>query len=105
LLDLHDRCYARKSVVENAVNQRARELLKVVEQIKGECDVLKAREKARDKECEELKAKCEATMTDFDNNLAVKVLREKIVALLVEVKEHKPILNRMLLESEKWVDI
>ncbi|GJX57783.1 hypothetical protein Tco_0287680 [Tanacetum coccineum] len=86
LLDLHDRCYARQAVVDNAVNRRARELLKVVEQMKGECDVLKAREKARDKECEELKAKCEATMADFDNNLAVKVLREKIASLLLESK-------------------
>ncbi|GKE92928.1 hypothetical protein Tco_1574023, partial [Tanacetum coccineum] len=29
LLDLHDRCYARQAVADNAVNQRARELLKV----------------------------------------------------------------------------
>ncbi|GKC13638.1 hypothetical protein Tco_1010420 [Tanacetum coccineum] len=76
LLDLYDRCYARQAVVDNAVNQRAWELIK---------------------------AKCEAAMADFDNNLAVKVLREKIVSLLVEVKEHKDSLNRMILESKKWV--
>nr|GEX65906.1 hypothetical protein [Tanacetum cinerariifolium] len=81
LLDLHDRFYAKQAVMDNAVNRRAQELLKVVEQIKGECDVLKA----RDKECEELKARCKAAMMDFDNNPAVKVLRERIVALLVEV--------------------
>ncbi|GJW80780.1 hypothetical protein Tco_0144755 [Tanacetum coccineum] len=86
LLDLHDRCYARRAVVENVFNRRAQELLKVVEQIKGECDVLKEREKVRDKEREELKAKCEAAMADFDNNPAVKVLRKKIAALLVESK-------------------
>ncbi|GJT13346.1 hypothetical protein Tco_0860388 [Tanacetum coccineum] len=68
LLNLHDRCYARQSVVDNVVNRRARELLRVVDQMKGGCDVLKEREKARDKECEELKAKCEAAMADFDNN-------------------------------------
>ncbi|GKB07721.1 hypothetical protein Tco_0836005 [Tanacetum coccineum] len=34
--------------------------------MKGECDVLKERDKARGKECEELKAKCEAAMADFD---------------------------------------
>ncbi|GJY00244.1 hypothetical protein Tco_0357262 [Tanacetum coccineum] len=85
LLDLHDRCYVRRAVVDNVVNRRARELLKVVEQIKEECDVLKERGKVRDKEREELKAKCEAAMADFDNNPAVKVLRKKIVALLVEV--------------------
>ncbi|GKB44733.1 hypothetical protein Tco_0889675 [Tanacetum coccineum] len=71
ILDLHNRCYARQAVVDNAVNRKAREFLKVVEQMRGECEVLKDREKARDKECEELKAKCEAAMADFDNNLAV----------------------------------
>ncbi|GJW70323.1 hypothetical protein Tco_0127240 [Tanacetum coccineum] len=99
LLDLHDRCYARQAVVDNVVNQRARELLKVVDQMKGECDVLKEREKARDKKCEEFKAKCEAAMEDFDNNPAVNVLRKKIKSLSDEVKEHKAIMSRMLLES------
>ncbi|GJU63684.1 hypothetical protein Tco_1245519 [Tanacetum coccineum] len=68
--------------------------------MKGECEVLKEREKVRDKECEELKAKCEAAMADFDNNPAVKDLHEKIAALFVEVKEHKASLDRMLLESQ-----
>ncbi|GJX39233.1 hypothetical protein Tco_0252536 [Tanacetum coccineum] len=102
LLDLHDCCYARQAVVDNAVNQRDRELLKVFENMKGECEVLKEREKARDKECEELKAKYEAAMADFDNNSGVKVLQEKIAPLLVEVKEHKASLDRILLENKKW---
>ncbi|GKE29855.1 hypothetical protein Tco_1445239, partial [Tanacetum coccineum] len=59
LLDIHDRCYGRQAVVDNAVNQRAQELLRIVDQMKGECGVLREREKAVDKECEELKAKCE----------------------------------------------
>nr|GEW06413.1 hypothetical protein [Tanacetum cinerariifolium] len=48
-----------------------------------------AREKARDKECEELKAKCEAAMVDFDKKSSVKVLHGKIAALLVEAKKAK----------------
>ncbi|GKB98766.1 hypothetical protein Tco_0984903 [Tanacetum coccineum] len=59
----------------------------------GKCEVLKEREKSRDKEC---------VMMDFDNNPAVNVLCEKIVALSGEVKEHKASLERMLLESKKW---
>ncbi|GKD86589.1 hypothetical protein Tco_1357743 [Tanacetum coccineum] len=55
LLDLHDHCYARQAVMDNAVNRRAQELLKVVKQMRGECEVLKEREKAREKECEELR--------------------------------------------------
>ncbi|GJT45874.1 hypothetical protein Tco_0954589 [Tanacetum coccineum] len=74
-----------------------------MEQIKGECDVLKEREKARDKECEDLKAKCEAAMVvDFDNNSAVNFLYQKIKSLSDEIKEHKASLERMLLESKKW---
>nr|GEW36266.1 hypothetical protein [Tanacetum cinerariifolium] len=59
-------------------------------------------EKKRDQECEELKAKCEAAMVDFDKNPAVNVLREKIASFLGEVKEHRANLDRMLLESQKW---
>ncbi|GJZ69100.1 hypothetical protein Tco_0632650 [Tanacetum coccineum] len=102
LLDLHDRCYARQTVVENAVNRKSRELLKMINQIKAECDVLKDREKSRDQECEELKAKCEAAMAYFDKNPAVNVLCEKIASFSGEVKEHRANLDRMLLESQKW---
>ncbi|GJS95098.1 hypothetical protein Tco_0802066 [Tanacetum coccineum] len=102
-LDLHDRYYVMHAVIDNDVNRRARELLKVVDQIKGECEVLKERENARDKECEDLKAKCEAAMADFDNNPAINVLHQKIMSLPGEVKEHKASLNRMLLERKKWV--
>ncbi|GKE41880.1 hypothetical protein Tco_1469164, partial [Tanacetum coccineum] len=79
LLDLHDRCYAKQSVVDNVVNQRACELLRVVDQIKGECDVLKERDKARGKECEDLKAKCKA---GYQENLMT--LESKFAALEVE---------------------
>ncbi|GJT19852.1 hypothetical protein Tco_0878558 [Tanacetum coccineum] len=85
LLDLYDRCYVRQAMVDNVLNRRARELVKVMEQMKGECEVLKERETTMDKECKGLKAKCEATMADFDNNPAVNVLRQKIKSLSDEV--------------------
>ncbi|GJW55354.1 hypothetical protein Tco_0099439 [Tanacetum coccineum] len=56
--------------------------------MKGECDVLKEREKARDQECEELRFKCETTMTEFDKNPAMIMLCKKIASLLGEIKEH-----------------
>nr|GEW65181.1 hypothetical protein [Tanacetum cinerariifolium] len=77
LLDLHDRCYAKQAVVDNAINTRYRELLK---------------------------AKCKEDMEDFDKNPAVNVLREKISSLSGKVKEYKANLDMMLLESQKWVD-
>ncbi|GKB07387.1 hypothetical protein Tco_0835671 [Tanacetum coccineum] len=67
-----------------------------------ECDVLKDKEKERDQECEELKAKCEAAMANFDKNPIVSVLRDKIASLSGEVKEHRANLDRMSLESQKW---
>nr|GEW86690.1 hypothetical protein [Tanacetum cinerariifolium] len=56
-LDLHDQCYASQAVVDNAVNRRSRKLLKFIDQTRVECDAMKEKEKVRDKECEELKAK------------------------------------------------
>ncbi|GJZ76849.1 hypothetical protein Tco_0641521 [Tanacetum coccineum] len=79
LLDLHDRCYARQVVVDNAVNKRARE-----------------------EECERLRVKCKAAMTEFEKNPIVVALREKIYALSTEVKEHKLNLDKMIWESQKW---
>nr|GEX58571.1 hypothetical protein [Tanacetum cinerariifolium] len=80
LLDLHDRCYARQAVVDNAVNKRARGYLQVIEKMSGEADLIKARERSRGEES----------------------LREKISSLIVDVKEHKGNLDMMMLESQKW---
>ncbi|GKE64136.1 hypothetical protein Tco_1518297, partial [Tanacetum coccineum] len=102
LLDLHDRCYARQAVVDNAVNRRSRELLKVIEKLRGKADVMRARELAREEECEGLRAKYEAVMTDFDKNPDVLLLREKMSSLAIEAKEHKGNLDRLMLESQKW---
>ncbi|GKE30324.1 hypothetical protein Tco_1445708 [Tanacetum coccineum] len=61
---------------------------------------MKERERARDEEYEGLKAKCKATMTDFDNNLVVVALRDKISTLSSEAKEHKANLDRMMMEID-----
>ncbi|GKB77360.1 hypothetical protein Tco_0944255 [Tanacetum coccineum] len=45
LLDPYDCCYAQQAVVDNVVNRRSRELLEVIEKLKGECDVIKERER------------------------------------------------------------
>ncbi|GKD52460.1 hypothetical protein Tco_1281436, partial [Tanacetum coccineum] len=102
LLDLYDRYYARQVVVDNVVNRRSRELLQVIEKLRGEFDVMMDMKRAREEECEELRAKCEAVMTEFEKNPIVVALREKISTLSTEVKEHKVSLDRMMLESQKW---
>ncbi|GKB30085.1 UBN2 domain-containing protein [Tanacetum coccineum] len=102
LLDLYDRCYARQAVVNNAINRRSQKLLQVIEKLRGEFDVMKDIERARDEECEELRAKCEAAMTEFEKSPSVVALREKISTLSTKVKEHKVSLDIMMLESQKW---
>ncbi|GJS35758.1 hypothetical protein Tco_0534140 [Tanacetum coccineum] len=87
LLDLYDRCYARQAVVDNEMNRRSRELLEVIEKLRGEADVMRARELAREEEGEGLRAKCEAAMTDFDKNPAILLLREKMSLLAAEATE------------------
>ncbi|GKD58319.1 hypothetical protein Tco_1295828, partial [Tanacetum coccineum] len=47
LLDLYDHCYVRQAVMDNAVNRRSYELLEVIEKLRGEEDVMRARELAR----------------------------------------------------------
>ncbi|GJU12514.1 hypothetical protein Tco_1134910 [Tanacetum coccineum] len=102
LLDLHDRCYARQVVVDNAVNRRACEFLQVIKKMSGEADVIKAKERSREEECEGLRVKCEAAMAEFDQNPAVLALREKISSLTANVKEYKGNLDKMMLKSQKW---
>ncbi|GKA55992.1 hypothetical protein Tco_0755064 [Tanacetum coccineum] len=102
LLELHDRCYARQAFLDNVVNRRSQELLRVIEKIKEECDVMKEKDRARDEECEELRSKCEAAITDFEKNPTMVAMREKMSTLSTEAKEHKANLDRMLLESQKW---
>nr|GFC66846.1 hypothetical protein [Tanacetum cinerariifolium] len=66
---------------------RSRELLQVIEKLRGEYDVMRSRERARDEQYEGLRVKCDAAMTDFEKNPAVVVLQEKISALSTEAKE------------------
>ncbi|GKG16593.1 hypothetical protein Tco_0361550, partial [Tanacetum coccineum] len=101
-LDLHDHCYVRQVVVDNAVNRRSRELLEVIKKLRGEANVMRARELAREEECEGLRAKCEAAMNDFDKNPVFLLLREKMSSLAAKAKEHKRNLDRLMLESQKW---
>ncbi|GJX39005.1 hypothetical protein Tco_0252308 [Tanacetum coccineum] len=84
------------------MNGRSHELLQVIEKLRGECDVMRSRERAREEGCERLRVKCEAAMTKFEKKPTMVALREKIFVLSAKVKEHKLNLDRMMLESQKW---
>ncbi|GJX24072.1 hypothetical protein Tco_0228517, partial [Tanacetum coccineum] len=102
LLDLHDHCYARQAMMDNAVNRRVGEFLQVIETMSGEADVIKAMERSCEEECERLRAKCEASMAEFDQNHAILALREKISSLSAEVKKHKALESKVTsLEADK----
>ncbi|GJX36103.1 hypothetical protein Tco_0247660 [Tanacetum coccineum] len=77
-------------------------LLDVIEKIRGEFDVMRSRERAREEEYEGLQVKYKAAMIEFEKNPAVVALREKISALSAEFIEHKLNLNRMMLDSKYW---
>nr|GEV40228.1 hypothetical protein [Tanacetum cinerariifolium] len=74
----------------------------VIEKMSGEADVIKAKERSHEEECEGIQVKCEAAMAEFDKNPAVLALQEKISSLTVNVKEHKGNLDRIMLESQKY---
>ncbi|GJT89467.1 hypothetical protein Tco_1071184 [Tanacetum coccineum] len=73
-----------------------------IEKLRGEAHVMRARKLAREEECEGLRAKCKAAITDFGKNPAVLLLQEKISSLAAEAKEHKVNLNMLMLKSQKW---
>nr|GEU75716.1 hypothetical protein [Tanacetum cinerariifolium] len=85
---------------DNAVNKRSREFLQVIKKMRGEADVIKARERSREEECDELRVKCKVVMVEFDQNPVVLALREKISSLTVDVKEHKEV-EKARLEAVK----
>nr|GEY35513.1 hypothetical protein [Tanacetum cinerariifolium] len=89
LLDLHDCCYVRQAIVDNAINRRSRELLRIIKKLRVKFNVMKDRERVREEEYEELQAICESAMIEFEKNPTLVALREKISTLSSEVKEHK----------------
>ncbi|GJS51893.1 hypothetical protein Tco_0625255 [Tanacetum coccineum] len=90
------------AVVDNDVNRRSRELLEVIEKLRGECNVIKERERAWEEVSKSVRVMCEAAMSDIERNPTVIALREKISTLSIKVKEHKANIERMMLESQKW---
>ncbi|GJW19802.1 hypothetical protein Tco_0027238 [Tanacetum coccineum] len=70
-------------VVDNAVNRRSRELLKVIEKLRGEADVMRARELAREEECEGLRAKLMLESQKWSSYQEVKHDKREVVSKIV----------------------
>nr|GEW13810.1 hypothetical protein [Tanacetum cinerariifolium] len=69
---------------DEGLSDRSCELLKVIEKLRGECNVIKERERAQEEESESLHVKCEVSMSDFEKNPTTIALREKISTLSTE---------------------
>ncbi|GJS31657.1 hypothetical protein Tco_0492277, partial [Tanacetum coccineum] len=65
--------------------ERTHKLLKLVDQVKGECEVIKARMKRYI----ELEAKCESTMDEFDKYQTIISLRQKVESLQAEARGYR----------------
>nr|GEV35729.1 hypothetical protein [Tanacetum cinerariifolium] len=105
VLELKDAtaCYLKISAVTlPAWKSHLDNHMDVIEKLRGEFDVMKDRERAREEECKELREKCEVAMTEFEKNPTVVALQEKIFTLSTEVKKHKVSLNRIMMKSRKW---
>nr|GEV49087.1 putative ribonuclease H-like domain-containing protein [Tanacetum cinerariifolium] len=89
LLDLHDCFYTWQVVVDNVVNRRAHEILQVIKKMSGEADVIKARKRSCEEECEGLRVKCEAAMAEFVQNPVVLALQENISSLTADLKQDR----------------
>nr|GFA51129.1 hypothetical protein [Tanacetum cinerariifolium] len=75
-----------EAVMDNAMNMRSHKILEVIRKLRGETNVMKARELAREEEYEGLQAKCKVAMTDFDKNPVVNLSswESKIASLEAE---------------------
>ncbi|GJW16997.1 hypothetical protein Tco_0024433 [Tanacetum coccineum] len=98
LLDLHDRYYARHAVVDNVVNRRSRELLEVIEKLRGECDVIKERESAQEEESESLRASL-STLKSHIASLEVEKARLEVVKVSIRKEVDDVKRDRMELVS------
>ena len=86
LCDLHDKSYTRQAVLDYHLNTHARDLIHTMKGTQEKMDDTLAKEKKRDQEYAELKAKCEEAMEELDKNPLVQDLRTEIKDLEKKVK-------------------
>ncbi|GJS34410.1 hypothetical protein Tco_0532792 [Tanacetum coccineum] len=95
LLDLHDNGYTRQAVVDNHLNDRVRDLIRVYKETKKELGLVTSREA-------ELKAKYDGVVMGLDENPIVVGLQEEVKSLEGQLKDHEADYGRLLLEERKW---
>ena len=101
LCDLHDKSYTRQIVLDNHLNGRTRDLIRTVKGAREKMDAILAKEKIRDREFSELKAKCDEAMEDLEKNPLVQDLRADIHGLEKKLKEAQSECKRLRLEEAK----
>jgi outer membrane murein-binding lipoprotein Lpp len=101
LCDLHDKSYMRQAVMDNHLNGRTRDLIRTVKGAREKMDIILAKEKKKDQEFADLKAKCEEAMEEIEKNPLVQDLRADIQGLEKKLKDARSECKRLRLEEAK----
>ncbi|GKC66430.1 hypothetical protein Tco_1099028, partial [Tanacetum coccineum] len=78
LCDIHDKAYMRKDVLDNMLNNKARQLISTLAKARSSCDAIQQREKEKNKAYAELEKKCNDALQDLDRNPLVLDMRIEI---------------------------
>ena len=78
LCDLHDKSYTRQVVLDNHMNDRTRDLVRTLQRAREKMDTILAKEKKKDQEFADLRAKCEEALEDLEKNPMVLDLRKDV---------------------------
>ncbi|GKA94389.1 hypothetical protein Tco_0816427 [Tanacetum coccineum] len=95
LLDLYDNGYTCQAVVDNHLNDRVRDLIRVYKETKKELGLVTSREA-------ELKAKYDGVVMGVDENPIVVGLQEEVKSLEGQLKDHEADYGRLLLEERNY---
>ena len=101
LCDLHDKSYTRQAVMDNHLNDHTRDLIRTVKGAREKMDAILAKEKERDREFDDLKAKCEEAMEEIEKNPLVQDLRSDIQGLEKKLKDARSEFKRLRVEEAK----
>lgn len=104
LFDLHDKSYTKKSVLENYLNDRTRDLIHTVKGARKKMDAIIAKEKKIDQEFADLKVKCEETIEELEKNPLVQDHRANIQNLEKKLKDAQSECKRLRLDEAKIGD-
>lgn len=101
LCDLHGKSYTRQVVLDNHMNDRTRDLVRTLQRAREKMDAILAKEKKKDQEFADLRAKCEEALQVMEKNLVVLDLRKDIRSLEKKFKDAQSECKKLRAEEAK----